>query len=305
MIGLWPAAAAADSYEITPPPGWQSYPPLEESQSEMVRTSDPLGGLRFGVKVKAYAKPQQGAFYVTWIEADEASDELGAKIRRVFDDTRNARIATSPQAGSTEELFHSESKADNIASLNLSWRHISNETVSISRTLAWATADNKLRLVRAECVLSAGSGEEAACKKALESLAAKTDQRAELADIPASHAIDDNRRPDALQVGDLGKGNAGEEAGDGGVSAETGDTGDGKDGPELKAPTTDAVVYKDPNADEEKDSGTNKILIVAGGILLVVAFWFTTRRREEDPLPEPERDEDAADDEDAASDEEE
>src|SRR5688572_12928202 len=100
----------------------------------------------------AVAQPGTGAFYLTWLVAPRSSDAAAA-VRRAFDRLRASRNDSSPTPASTEELRWSESVVDDVAEAVFEWRHLSNETASLVRALAWVASDGTPRMVKAECVL--------------------------------------------------------------------------------------------------------------------------------------------------------
>ncbi len=278
MIALGAAAspASAQEYRVTPPAGWLEMPDLAASQDQTMVAGDPFGGLRFEVKVTAHAQPGEGGFYTTWVAALEPAKNLGASVRAALDDGRSARMAASPQAGSTEELSYRESIAGGIAEAQLSWRHLSNETVSHSRALVWASEDGRPRMARAECVLGVSSGTDAqtACKAALASLTpAPVGKLGNLGTVPAATRPDERRDPERFRLG----GESAEGQSEPSVASEQ--AASASEGPVLKPPSGGGVVYRELPDASDGSGGINKALVLIGGLLLVAAIWYTSRRR--------------------------
>ena len=88
----------------SPPAGWVEMPSLSRSVGVSLRQSAPLGDLATRSGALAHAERGVGAFYLSWIEADAPAPDGPAAIRVALDRVRHARLASSPDAQSTEEL---------------------------------------------------------------------------------------------------------------------------------------------------------------------------------------------------------
>ena len=265
-----PAELRAD-----PPAGWDRLDGLSRNVATSLEQLGLFGELPVSAGAEAYARPGVGAFYLSWLVADAAAPSPAAAIRRALDGVRHGREQSSPQAGSTEELSWDERvEADRVAQALHHWRHLSNETVTVTRVFAWASAAGAPRLVRAECVLSAGEAEaEEACRAALDAV------RIEVA--PAGMAA-----LGALPASAPAPGEAGEE-----LALSAGEAAAGEGGPASSigpAPAGDQkVLYQGPPPEARRDP-LGRWLVLGGGALVVLALVLTYRvRRRAEPDPPP------------------
>lgn len=279
-----PAAAEdlSDAYRIEVPEAFEPQPRLGESLAATAATSHQLGDLPIDTGAKAWARPGHGALYVTWVAAREPSPEPEAAIRSAFDRVRESPVAASPRAGSTREVAYAEGADDDVAVATLEWHHLSNETVSLTRALAWASPEGAVRLVKAECVHSvADTAARPACEAALASLALE---------VPAAE-----RRT----LGELG---ASTPPARPSVTAGAGELGETAAGPSIAPPpaASDQVLYRGPGGAESGGSSA-RTWIVIGGALLAVAAWLWWRGRKQgaggasDAEPEPDADDSDSD----------
>ena len=169
------SAAQPAGLTATPPPGWTEMPGLAKSVATALEQSGSFGALRGRAGARAWARPGTGAFYLSWLVAGRPAEPPEAAVRRAFDRLREARVAASPQARSTEELRYADGVDDGVAEAHLEWRHLSNETMSLVRALAWVSPAGVPTLAKAECVIGAPGGTAppavvARCRTALASL---------------------------------------------------------------------------------------------------------------------------------------
>src|SRR5690606_38505582 len=150
----------ARRFTVSPPPGWDRYPELTDHARVLLARGDPLEGERYGVE--AWAAPGQGSLHVSWVEGAKPAAGAGpeALVRAGFDRIRAGRTAAAA-APSTAETAYREGVADGVAALHLEWRHLSNETVTLTRALAWADRERRVQLVRADCVFARSAAAEA------------------------------------------------------------------------------------------------------------------------------------------------
>jgi hypothetical protein len=273
------AAAKAEAQKppwiaAEPPAAWTELPGLSRSIATTMAQSGAFGDQPGDAGALAVAQPGTGAFYLSWLVAPRTEDAAAA-VRRAFDQLRASRSESSPMASSTEEVRWSESVKDSAAEAVFEWRHLSNETASLVRAIAWVAVDGTPRMVKAECVLSTIDGKtspdvEKICRDALATVkvTAAAGERAPLAALPASAAPE----PQALA-----------------------DVPDGEQPTVSTAPAgpPGKVLYTGPPpAQEEKGS---KWFLVLGGLLLVGGLFLSMRARqrsaaksEESAKPEPE-----------------
>ncbi|HLU65458.1 MAG TPA: hypothetical protein VKZ63_04255 [Kofleriaceae bacterium] len=285
MVALAAAAAVASAgsaraegarpgwISATPPSGWEELPGLSRSVATTLEQSGAFGDLPGEAGAQAFADPGFGAFYLSWLIAGAPAGSPPAAVRGAIDHVRASRAVSSPQAGSTEELAWSEALADGVAEARLDWRHLSNETRTMVRALAWVTPSGAPRLVRAECVISTSGGEApqaavSACQAALDSVTVTppAGERGELASLPASAPA--------------GEDGAAEPAG---AAAGGADLSGGAPPDTIGAAPAgeQKVLYAGPTA-EDKDS-MSRWLILAGAALLLAAVYLTFRSRRRAP----------------------
>ncbi|HEY8143500.1 MAG TPA: hypothetical protein VIG06_12545 [Kofleriaceae bacterium] len=292
--------------KATPPKGWNELPGLAKSVAVTLEQSSSFGEVRGRAGAQAFAEPGTGAFYLSWLVADKPAPDKAAALRNALDAVRHSRIASSPDARSTEEITYTEVLNENLAEAVLEWRHVSNETLSMVRAFAWVSATGAPRLLKGECVVSTTDGKappavEAACRQALAALSA---------DVPAA---------ERGAIGDLPAGTAAPAPGpDEVVPAQPPAEGTPAATPPSDTigtpPTGDQkVLYTGPPAEPKSDS-MSKWFLVLGGALLLAGLYLTWRARhriapvtpsvtpQPDPDPDPDPASDPASDPDSASD---
>ena len=263
----------------SPPAGWVEMPSLSRSVGVSLRQSAPLGDLATRSGALAHAERGVGAFYLSWIEADAPAPDGPAAIRVALDRVRHARLASSPDAQSTEELAHAEVVEGGVARADLTWRHVSNETLSRVRARAWLSPDGKPRLAVAECVVGTSGGAaplavEKTCDAALASMevAVPDGQRGALSAVPPAVAEPGGERgvvsealalPGALTSGP--------------PPATVGPAGPAADGP---------VLYSGPAREEERSSSRWMVILGALLVLASLTAFMRARRARGEPAAE-------------------
>jgi hypothetical protein len=285
------------------PAGWSENPALSRSVGTALRQARPFGELAARAGAIAYVQGGVGAFYLAWLESDQAAPDAVAAVRAALDHLRESRVLSSPQAHSTEELSYGEELDGGMARARLEWRHLSNETASQVRTAVWLSADGKPRLASAECVASTSAGKtptavDKACRDALATFAVAVPaaERGALAALPAGRPVAEPREPDEPQAGDA----------PGSDRARPPSMGPARPG------AGDHVLYTGPAGEESEGSRQWMILIGVG--LLAAAAYLTLRSRrrsgggdaeaDEPPRAEPEADAEAEPDSEAEADRE-
>ena len=259
-----------------PPKAWTELPGLSRSIGTTLAQSGAFSEEPAEAGALAVAQPGTGAFYLSWVVAPKSNDAPAA-VRRAMDRLRASRNDSSPTPASTEELRWTESAADGVAEAVFEWRHLSNETASLVRALAWVAKDGTPRMVKAECVLSTIDGKtspdvEKICRDALATVkvTAPAAERGPLAALPASPP------PEAEPAAD------GEQ-------------------PTVSAPPPGPpgkVLYTGPPP-PAKEKSSSRWFLVLGGVLLVGGLYLTMRARRRsaatpapaaktDPDPDPE-----------------
>jgi hypothetical protein len=223
-------------------------------------------GAKTELGVDAYVAEDGWALYVTWIFATETIDAPALKVRRAFDAIRQSPVDPTAKVQSTEMVSWRENVTDELATGELEWRHISNETVTMVKSSMWLRPPGWLRQVRAECVMPAPRADElrARCGDAFARLKIH-DQRTPLGAIPSAGEL--RVRPpgddgDMLLVVE------------GGV-----DAGAERAQPSMRAPTEGGVMYRQPETSGSEGGRDNTILYLGGAILLVVAIYMAMRGR--------------------------
>ncbi|HTE50537.1 MAG TPA: hypothetical protein VK698_06700 [Kofleriaceae bacterium] len=261
----------------SPPAGWSEIASLSRSVGISFRQSAPFGDLPGRAGALAHAERGVGAFYLSWMEADQAAPGGAEAIRGAFDRLRAGRAVSSPEASSTEEIRYAERVDAGIAVADLEWRHVSNETLSLVRAFAWLSADGKPRLAAAECVVSTTDGKpppavEKTCRDALGSvsIAGPAAGRAALTALPPGRAEGGGER---LAVGESGAAAAaGEPPGTAGRSSPQATVGPVSPGANGR------VLYRGPGSSSEEGS-SSRWLITLGALLVVVALYLVVRAR--------------------------
>lgn len=268
---LAPRAAAADpatAFRVEAPESFAALPGLSEKLATTASQSRHFDVEEVSVAARAFGRAGLGALYVTSLEADAPSPDPEAAIRAALDRVREAPAAASPQAGSTTEVAYEESVADRVAEATHEWHHMSNETIALTRALAWANEDGAVRLVKAECVYPSDADSRGGCERALASLTLTGDaaDRRELGELGAS------RPPRAAEPA--------------GIEALEAAAAEGQpttsEGPSLRPAPSEGgrVLYQGPEG-EAGGGGERPGLgwIVLGAVLIAGAFWWTTKSR--------------------------
>jgi hypothetical protein len=266
------------------PSGWREQAGLARSVGTGLRQSAPFGRAPTRAGAAAYVQPGSGAFYLSWLEAEAPAPDA---VRGAFDRLRERRLASSPQARSTEELRYDERVGDGVAIAELEWRHLSNETLSVVRAFAWLTPAGAPRLAVAECVLGTGGGQvpatvDAACRGALGSvaIAVAPSERGALASLgQAREPIEAER--DALEPGAVAPGPAALASGaalDPAAVDRAGRASPPTMGPAPGEPGR--VLYRGPAP--EPDSSRRWLVMIGAGVV-IAAFYLTIRTRRSRP----------------------
>lgn len=248
----------ANLFEMKTPPDWPESPELASGIAKQLAKSVDFGGLEKNGGAAAFVKPQTGIIYVTWLLTSEPAPDPERAVRTTLDQLRGAPGGPSV----IEELEYDEKRVGQAIDIRMIWRHLANETITMSRALAWKDQESKLRLLRAECLFSESDKPEVApvCATALETLAA--------AEITSGKA------------GELGA-----IAGPG-AQVESGAGADGGAVAPREAPSIQAVDPNKPLYQRERDKKSGAVrgnlwLFIVGGVLIVFALWAATRGRRE------------------------
>lgn len=251
-----PAQPRAESpFVLQTPSEWPETPELAKGIAKQLARSVDFGGLDKNGGAAAFAKPQTGIIYVTWLLTTKPADKPEETVRLTLDQLRD-----SPGPG-TEEVEYSETRVGPAIEARMIWRHLANETLTMSRALVWRDAASNIRLLRAECLFSEVDkaavapvcGESLATLEATEITAGKVGELAEVAP-PKGRAEEADAGPA---------------------------TGDAKAGPKVDAVDPKKPLYE--NKSENKSAIRDNLwLFLVGGVLIVFAFWASTRGRRED-----------------------
>lgn len=259
------------------PSGWRGQAGLARSVGTGLRQSAPLGRGATRAGAEAYVQPGAGAFYLSWLEAEAAAPEA---VRGAFDRLRERRLASSPEARSTEELRYEERVADGVAIAELEWRHLSNETLSAARAFAWLTTAGAPRLAVAECVLSTRGGQvpaevDAACRAALGSvaIAVAPAERGSVAALGQARVPVEAER-DSIDPGVLAPGAALDPA----AVDRAGRASPPTLGPAPGEPGR--VLYRGPTPEPDT---SRRWLVMIGAAIVIAAFYLTIRTRRSQP----------------------
>jgi hypothetical protein len=131
------AAHAEDFFAIEVPDALPASGPLANSIARDVSRTPYFGDRPADSGADAYAAQGQAALYVWWAVGEPTGDAAEA-IRAAFDRLRQAPFESSPQARSVTIDTWEEHLEGNVAKVAFSWRHLSNETLTLSRALAFA-----------------------------------------------------------------------------------------------------------------------------------------------------------------------
>lgn len=237
---------------------------LARSVGTALRQSKAFGALPVRAGAVAHVQRGVGAFYVSWLESDQAARAPADAARSALDHLREGRLVASPQANSTEELRYEERVRGGVAEADLAWRHVSNETLNLVRGMVWVAADGKPRLATAECVVSTANGAappavEAECRAALASVAlvAPAAQRVAFTALPAS------------QLGAGGERLA--------LGAGPSDRGTPSVGPAPPG-AGGRILYRGPVPEPEERS-VGRWIVICGGVLILIALLVNQRAR--------------------------
>ena len=258
--------------KATPPNGWNQLPGLAKSVAITLEQSSSFGEVRGRAGAQAFAEPGTGAFYLSWLVADKPAPDKAAALRSALDAVRHSRIASSPDAKSTEEIAYTEVLNENLAEAALEWRHVSNETLSMVRAFVWVSPTGAPRLLKGECVVSTTDGKappavEAACRQALAALSADVPpgERGVIGDLPAGTAAPAPGPDEVVPAQPPAEGTPGATPPSDTIG--TPPTGDQK------------VLYTGPPAEPKSDS-MSKWFLVLGGALLLAGLFLTWRARQ-------------------------
>jgi hypothetical protein len=261
--------------EGAPPDGWAEMAGLARTIATGLLQSAPFGALPGQAGAAAHVERGAGAFYLSWLEAERAGPAAAGAVRGALDRLRENRMVSSPEASSTEELRYAEEMADGLVEIELEWRHLSNESLSLMRGFAWLSSDGKPRLAVAECVVGTRDGAaapavEKSCRDALASVAVVVPpaQRGALTALPPGRAGAGAERF-ALGGGEPATG----------AAADPATSRPGSPRPPAVGPAGPGgrVLYRGPDA-PDKDS-TSEWFILLGAGLVIAALTITVRAR--------------------------
>jgi hypothetical protein len=264
---LWALAAAGGAdrrVEAQVPAGFEARPEHGAAIAAGLQGAEQFGGLPFAAGAEAYVDEAQGAaLYLSWIVTSAKPDDDAAAVRAQLDRLRAAPREAAVGAGAVEIVSWDEEATDGLVDARLTWRHLRNETVTLSRSLLYLDAAGHPAQVTAECVVRAESvavvGE--ACDQALASLSVGAAERTALGPLPPARADQPPARP-----------------------APPPPSGVASRQPPSLQPAAEAadgpgVIYMAPTKERSRD---HRWLFLAGGVLLVIAFLYTGRGRRDE-----------------------
>ncbi len=287
LVVVATVAADADEsahYRVQAPTGWGLLPGQAGQISADLKAQKQLDSSAFHVRVQVWRSPRaQGSsggratLIVTSIATVDTSAESGRAIRRQLDSLRAEPSRASLSPDETELLSWRESLGDGVVEADLAWRHIGNQTESLSRALIARARDGTLHLIRGECIRSSDSGEEllAQCRRSLDSLALVGLVIEPLADLPEAGAektaavADNGATPTETPEPDRA---APEPSAPGDIRSPRFTLRDPGDLYAEKPPVVVVPATK-------KEDNRHKLLFILGGLFLLVAFYLTTRSR--------------------------
>lgn len=150
-------APVADDFAIDIPAGFSERPAMAK------RLAATTGIAGASVNAWAYVAEAGGAgIYVTAAKTRAPAAGAGAEnpasvARAVLAEVRSAPEAASPEAGSTETISWKLGEGENFLDAHHQWRHLSNETTTLTRALVYVDADDGVHLVRADCVIGSAA----------------------------------------------------------------------------------------------------------------------------------------------------
>ncbi len=267
-----PRAATAEAFfQIEVPDAFPEAQPLANTIARDVARTPYFGERPVDSGADAFAAQGEGALYVWWAEGAPADDPAEA-IRAALDRVRRTPTEASPQAGSVAIDAWDEALDGGVAEAELTWRHLSNETQTMARALAFTDAQSTPRIVVAECVLhqSRVADVEPTCASALASLtlAVPGEAVAALDELPKSEVADDREVAAAVPELAIAAGDTDDEAHPSGASV---------DAPRLDAPQ-EGVLYERRDAPRRDGDGPPWLLIL-GALLVAGAVYVTLKGR--------------------------
>lgn len=303
-----PTAPGGDSddsplhFEV--PAGWESLPEQSERittelQTELAATP-PVPGMSFRAKARTWRGPD-AALVVTWqhstAPAMAPAESPSIAARALLDHMRATPADAALDPGDTKLVSWNESVVQGMAEAELTWQHLANQTTTLSRALVFASADKRLGMVRADCVIAsvdpaALAAPRSTCEQALASLSvtAPADRLTTLDALPPASpeaAVSGPAAPAAMP--EAGKPAAGKSAGI-------------PPAPSLRAPGpgSDTVMIIPPR---ESEKGSRPWLLVLGGAVLAAGLYLTLRSRRAADRREarPDEDDPAGDESDAGA----
>lgn len=179
-------AATPSGYTIAVPKDWHEDIEAAARVTASTHRESHLLGAPFTATVRAWSLPNRAALYVTELTASNASDDPAKAVR----DELDATTAGPSERSAIADLERSESVDAGIAEATVHWKHLSSETETFVRTLAFVSAD-RVRILRADCVVSSSEDDDVgqACRAALVSLEPSMPvDRAALATVPTTGA---------------------------------------------------------------------------------------------------------------------
>ena len=247
------------------PEGWQLMAGLGSKVATNLSQARVYGGEATATTV-AHADPGTGAFYLSWLASSEAVAEPSVAVRGALDWARQSAQVDGPDGETAIELSYDEAVEGNLAMSSHTFRQPASETETMARTFAWVDGEGIGRLVRAECVISAGGDETEAARQACRTALSSVD----VSPRPADAAAIALAQPVAA--------GASEEA----TADQTAPTTTAPGASLGPAPEGQPrVLYQGPEAAGERSVA--KWLIIGGALILAAAFLFTSRRRKDEP----------------------
>ena len=183
-------------FHIEVPKSWRSLLDRQTIASDLKEQSH-FDGLKTSSGAGTYASPDgapaSGALIVSWVSAIEPASDVGRSLQTQFD-----RFFAAPEAAGGENtnkiVAKSHKTGDTFVEAGLEWQHTDNETIVVSRAVAYVDKAGHPHFATADCIMQRGvtSAARATCEAAVDTLtvAVTAEKRAPIAPLPAKRAPD-------------------------------------------------------------------------------------------------------------------